>query len=129
MNRKQRRAAKAREANTVVEIKIGRCLMAGEGTATCFVCGNEAKDWHWPDGPWGPSLGYGVAGITCHCGQCNEPFNVPLCERCFTSSDVSGDFMRTIHPDTEITHGGYYDCVETLMRDLETPVRRDGALK
>jgi hypothetical protein len=123
MNRHDRRAARAR-APDIIETAIGRCVMASENTVTCFVCGNEAKAWPWPDGP--ALQGYGIARITCHCGQCNgEPYDMPICERCHSSGDVDKAVIRKLYkaPDLKITQGGHYNSIESLKQNLKTPTR------
>jgi hypothetical protein len=122
MNRNERRARKENLPPLLIEVGIGRFLMNGEGKVTCFVCDNEAKDWPWPDAPQGPVRGYGLARLTCHCGCDAEPYDMPLCERCHGSDDVSNAVTRKLYgaPDFKFTEGGSYESVEQLKQDLET---------
>jgi len=64
-------------SDLVVEIKLGRCVM-GSRKSNALVCGNEAKDWPWPDGP--AKLGYGIAQIQCAIGaNATRAGKVSLC--------------------------------------------------
>jgi hypothetical protein len=104
-NRHERRAAKARGMlGAVVRVNIGRCLMNGETKLKCFTCSNEAKDWAWPDGP--ALLGYGIAII--EASNSDQVAQVPLCESCYNSDDVSNVITRKVlkAPDLEISEGG-----------------------
>ena len=104
MNRHERRKAKARKDGFVVNISLGRWLMAADSEAKveCFACGNEAKDWNWPGGP--ALLGYGLAEIQ----EGDRSEQVPICESCFSSDDPTSALVRKWlnAPDLEISEGG-----------------------
>jgi hypothetical protein len=91
----------------IVNVAIGRCVVAVESKWQCFACGKEAKDWAWPDGP--ALLGYGIAMIqTVQAGQVLAQAQVPLCETCFNSDDVSHVITKKVWnaPDLEFSDGG-----------------------
>jgi hypothetical protein len=128
MNRKERRAAKARKSMpAIVEIRVGRCRVNQElkTRLECCACGNDAAPWPWPDDP--RAMGYGVARVECHCGKCKGPFDFPVCERCANSEDISDVLARKFFgaPNLQIEKGGLYESVESLKRDRGMPLPPD----
>jgi hypothetical protein len=108
-----KQAASRRDALPVLVIRIGRCLMDGESKLECFACSKEAEDWPWPDGP--ALKGYGLAEI-----QINQQGNqqVPICESCFNSGDVSDTVARKVlqAPDLEFTNGGEVGSIDEVHK-------------
>jgi hypothetical protein len=121
MNRKERRAAKARKSMpAIVEIRVGRCRVNQElkTKLECCACGSGASPWPWPDDPG--AMGYSIARVECYCGKCKGPVDFPLCEGCANSADTSDVLARKFFgaPNLQIEKGGLYESVESLKRDL-----------
>jgi hypothetical protein len=102
MNRHQRRRAKALKVGSVVGISLTRCTLAAP--KPCFLCGEEAREWPWPDGRAANASGGAV--VKRNDGRAVEL--MVLCEACWSSDECSDNIMRqAFGAGLEIAEGGY----------------------
>lgn len=99
MNRRDRRRAKALKVS-IFGVEWGRCTL--REPVPCFLCGEEAREWPWPDGQSANAAG--VVRVVEQDGRVGEP--VALCEACWSSAKCGDILRRVVGPGT-FTEGGY----------------------
>jgi hypothetical protein len=68
---------KRKSEEEVVKVVVGRCHLK----PACWICGNDALDWAWPEDDCPAKVGHGYASI-------DDGETLPLCETCFNRPDV-----------------------------------------